>query len=273
MVALAEISLFNAMLSVLSLSGICRSSWYCKDSRVHHIYSFIHLHAFLSFCIWNKSGKLWPVSDCHLKHVHWICALWEAQETANTSNKPRQLPRCLFLPSTNWAVEMMSVITFTPGWFLLSDQEKRNKNEAVVSFLQEFSPWWKHLLNVQGEYVLSTGMSWGNPRAQTISRDSETHRNQRFCPLLGFTDIFKDASDCKHRQSRESPKTRCWSPGALFPHQMSSGPGYEMQFLRCVITSLPPETSLFFFHLAYPTSSREACLINSYIPHLLALSI
>ena len=70
MVTFAEISLLNATLSSLSLSGMFKSSWYRKDSCVHHIYGFINLHAFLSFCIWDESGKLWPVSDCHLNHVH-----------------------------------------------------------------------------------------------------------------------------------------------------------------------------------------------------------
>ena len=165
MVTFAEISLLNATLSSLSLSGMFKSSWYCKDSCVHHIYGFINLHAFLSFCIWNESGKLWPVSDCHLNHVHWICAKrlkkpWVP--TANLDSSP------LFVFALNKLGNSNNVCRYIHSRLILDLWPGEEKQKWSHSLIPARIPPLVETLSVKGEYVLSTGMSWSNPRDQTV---------------------------------------------------------------------------------------------------------
>lgn len=78
-------------------------------------YGFINLHAFLSFCIWNKSGKLCQFQIAILNTYFESLLPTRLKKPQMPTTDLDSLPHYLFLPSTNWTVEIRSVVTCTPG--------------------------------------------------------------------------------------------------------------------------------------------------------------
>lgn len=161
----------------------------CNDS-VYHRCGFSCLYAFLSLCIWNKGGKLWQISDCHLKSsieclLSWGSRVHKHHELTLTANP---LFTLALHKLDNWNDVCLYIYSrMIPG---LWPGEEKQKCSCSFPFLQEPSPSWKQP-KAKGEYAPST------ITAETTQRSDshETHRNQRSYPLLGFTNICKDASN------------------------------------------------------------------------------